>query len=86
MLDTILFWLVASVVNNNEIKKAITRYNPIFVKDKCILASTGKSKLTKSLISNWSSGLVVKLNVLKLVFIVWILYIYKWRKTFIATI
>lgn len=86
LLDTILFWLVANVLNKSVIRKAITRYNPMFVKDKCRLANTGRSRLTKSLISNWSSGLVLMLNVMKLVFIVWIYYLYTWRATFFITI
>jgi len=43
------------IINNPDIVK----YSPKFVKENCILFNIKSFNMKKSLISNWSSGLVI---------------------------
>lgn len=51
--------LVAIRFNTNAKYPPIVKYNPMFVKDIDVLPKMGAFKLIKSLISNWSNGLVI---------------------------
>lgn len=46
-------------LNTNAKYPPMVKYNPMFVKDTDALPKMGAFKLIKSLISNWSNGLVI---------------------------
>ena len=56
-----MIWLLLLEIrfNTNTRYPPKVKYNPIFVIDKDKLPNTGAFKLIKSLISNWSNGLII---------------------------